>query len=174
VAALAISGACLAFLRYNFYPARVFMGDSGSLLLGFALGVVSLFGVVRAPTLITLFVPVIIAGIPVIDTFSAILRRLRARRPIASADTDHMHHRLIDYGFDQRTTVIIMYALSAFLAVCAILVTQYGRAVVVMVAVVLLVLTVLLIYRLGLTSSVLTHYYRKREPHTRSDDGQDG
>jgi UDP-GlcNAc:undecaprenyl-phosphate GlcNAc-1-phosphate transferase len=165
VMAVALIGTCLAFLCYNFYPAKVFMGDSGSLLLGFALGIVSLYGVVRMPALTTLLIPVIIAGIPVVDTFSAIVRRLRSKRSPVSADIEHMHHRFIDIGFNQRSTVLIMYALSVLLAVSACLVFQYTGLLRLLIIMFLAVVTGFLIWRLDLMSSALQHYYNPRRRH---------
>jgi UDP-GlcNAc:undecaprenyl-phosphate GlcNAc-1-phosphate transferase len=158
----AIIGACCAFLRFNFYPARIFMGDSGSLTLGFALAVLSLFGVVRSPALVTLFIPIVIAGIPVIDTFSAIVRRLRAGRAVTTPDTEHIHHRFMERGFSQRDTVLILYALSALLSLCSLLVIQYGGLLRLIIMLFLVLLAVILVWRLGLMQSVLLHYYYKR------------
>jgi UDP-GlcNAc:undecaprenyl-phosphate GlcNAc-1-phosphate transferase len=166
IVSVALVGACLAFLRYNFYPAKVFMGDSGSLLLGFALGVVSLFGVMRAPALTALLVPVVIAGIPVVDTFSAIIRRMRSKRSLASADVEHMHHRFIAIGFNQRSAVLIMYALSALLAISACLLAQYRGVVRWLIIASLAVLTGFLIWQLDLMNSTLQHYYSPRKRRT--------
>jgi UDP-GlcNAc:undecaprenyl-phosphate GlcNAc-1-phosphate transferase len=165
IVAIAIVGACLGFLYFNFHPAKVFMGDSGSLLLGFSLGVISLFSVVRTPALVSLLIPVVIAGVPVIDTFTSIVRRLRAGKSIVGADKQHIHHRFINFGFDQATTVLIMYALSALLAVCAVLMAQYQGFIRVAIVVLLLIVVVLVVWRLGLMRSVLTHHYNKREKH---------
>ena len=115
--AMALIGICIGFLRYNFHPASIFMGDSGSLLLGFALACISLTGVMKSVAAIALVVPILIVGVPVFDTFSAIIRRKRYGRPIGEADSGHIHHRLLARGFSQRQTVIIIYVWSAALAV---------------------------------------------------------
>ena len=94
----ALIGSCIAFLRYNFHPAKIFLGDSGSLLLGFALGSISLLNVSRTAALTSLIIPLIVAGVPIIDTFSAIIRRMRAHVSIGQADKGHIHHRLIQGG----------------------------------------------------------------------------
>jgi UDP-GlcNAc:undecaprenyl-phosphate GlcNAc-1-phosphate transferase len=167
----AIIGACCAFLYFNFYPARIFMGDSGSLTLGFALAVLSLFGVVRSPALVTLFIPIVIAGIPVIDTFSAIVRRLRAGRSVAAPDTEHIHHRFMEQGFSQRNTVLILYAMSALLSLGSLLMLQYRGLLRLIIMLSLVLLAVLLVWRFGLTQSVLLHYYYQR-PEKRGDDGR--
>lgn len=117
VVAAALIGACSGFLRHNFPPASVFMGDSGALFLGFALATVSLLGVMKSVAAITLAVPLIIIGVPVFDTASAIIRRTRHGRPIQEADRGHIHHRLLGRGFDQRQTVLIIYLWSIALAV---------------------------------------------------------
>jgi len=161
--AVALAGACVGFLYFNFHPAKVFLGDSGSLVLGFGLGLVSLFGVVRATALISLLIPVVIAGIPVIDTFTAIIRRLRMGRPVFKADKAHVHHRLISFGFSQRRTVVIIYGISIVLAALAILIAQDQSFMRIVYVAVLIILVALFIWRLGLFSSVLTHHYERRQ-----------
>ncbi|MDP2299550.1 MAG: MraY family glycosyltransferase [Coriobacteriia bacterium] len=116
VLAAGIVGACLGFLRFNFNPASIFMGDSGALFLGFALACISLLGVMKSVAAITLVVPLLIIGVPVFDTFSAIVRRRRHGRPIQEADKGHIHHRLLGRGFNQKQTVLIIYVWSIALA----------------------------------------------------------
>jgi len=115
--AAAVIGACLAFLRYNFNPASIFMGDSGALFLGFTLATISLMGVMKSTATIALAVPLLIIGVPIFDTASAIIRRLLHRRPIQEADRGHIHHRLLGRGFNQRQTVLIIYVWCIALAV---------------------------------------------------------
>ncbi len=115
--AAALIGACVGFLRYNFNPASIFMGDSGAMFLGFALASISLLGVMKSVAAIALAVPLLIIGVPIFDTASAIIRRIRHKRPIQEADRGHIHHRLLGRGFDQRQTVLIIYVWSAALAV---------------------------------------------------------
>jgi UDP-GlcNAc:undecaprenyl-phosphate GlcNAc-1-phosphate transferase len=117
VLAAGIVGACLGFLRFNFNPASIFMGDSGALFLGFTLACISLLGVMKSVAAITFVVPLLIIGVPVFDTFSAIVRRRRHGRPIQEADKGHIHHRLLGRGFNQRQTVLIIYVWSVALAV---------------------------------------------------------
>ena len=121
---IALFGACLAFLRYNFNPASIFLGDSGSLLLGFALGSISLLNVSRTAALTSLIIPLIVAGVPIIDTFSAIVRRKRAHISIGQADKGHIHHRLIQDGYNQRQAVLLMYLWTAMLSAGAIVMTK--------------------------------------------------
>ena len=120
---VAVAGSSLGFLRYNFHPASVFMGDSGALTLGFALGVVSLLSVTRVAGLTTIIVPLVIAAVPIIDTFSAIVRRLRGHTGISHADRGHIHHRLLAEGFDQRQAVLLMYAWTALLCAGSLVMT---------------------------------------------------
>jgi len=114
--AAAVIGACVAFLRYNFNPASIFMGDSGALFLGFTLATISLMGVMKSTAAIALAVPLLIVGVPIFDTASAIVRRVMHNRPIQEADKGHIHHRLLGRGFDQRQTVLIIYVWSIALA----------------------------------------------------------
>ncbi len=116
ILAAALMGACIGFLRYNFHPASIFMGDSGALFLGFTLACVSLLGVMKSVAAITLVVPLLIIGVPIFDTLSAIIRRSRHGQPIQAADKGHIHHRLLGRGFNQRQTVLIIYIWSIALA----------------------------------------------------------
>ena len=116
VLAVALIGACAGFLRYNFNPASIIMGDSGALFIGFALGCMSLLGVMKSAAAITLVAPLLVIGVPVFDTASAIIRRWRSGRPIQEADNGHIHHRLLHRGFSQRQTVLTIYVWSAALA----------------------------------------------------------
>ena len=165
IVAMALVGVCGGFLFFNFYPAKIFLGDSGSLVLGFGLGLVSLFGVVRATALISLLIPVVIAGVPVIDTFAAIVRRLRSGQPVFKADKEHVHHRFINLGLSQRTTVLVIYGFSIVLAVLAVLIAQDQSALRIVYGIILVVIVALFIWRLGLMSTVLTHHYEKRKIH---------
>ena len=158
--AIALIAVCLAFLKFNFYPASVFMGDSGSLLLGLMVGIVSIAGVVRTQSLVVMLVPLVMAGVPMLDTFSAIIRRLRGHQPVQQADMGHIHHRLFNAGFGQRKSVLILYACSAVLAFVGCLLgtvnTVLGQWIVV---VVLAIVLFVVIWRFGLFSPVLKHYY---------------
>jgi UDP-GlcNAc:undecaprenyl-phosphate GlcNAc-1-phosphate transferase len=116
VMAAALIGACVAFLRYNFHPASIIMGDSGAMFLGYTLATLALSGVMKSTAAAALAVPLLIVGIPVVDTGSAIVRRLLTGRPIQEADDGHIHHRLLHRGFDHRQTVLLIYAWSGVLA----------------------------------------------------------
>ncbi|MEW6397768.1 MAG: MraY family glycosyltransferase [Bacillota bacterium] len=116
----ALAGCTAGFLRYNFNPARIFMGDAGALFLGLALGSVSVAGAMKTATVIAVIIPLVALGIPVLDTAFAILRRLRDGRPIYEADRDHLHHRLLGMGLSQRQAVLVMYFLSLVCGVVAV------------------------------------------------------
>ena len=107
--ALSLAGAALGFLPHNFAPARIFLGDSGSLFLGFMLAAFSIMTVTKQATLTTLVIPILILGLPIFDTCYAMFRRLRNRRPIFQADNGHIHHRLLDMGLGPRRTVMVLY-----------------------------------------------------------------
>jgi UDP-GlcNAc:undecaprenyl-phosphate GlcNAc-1-phosphate transferase len=115
VISAAVGGACLGFLRYNFNPASIFMGDSGAQFLGFILGAISIQGILKRTAVATLFTPIIILAVPIIDTGLAILRRARKGRPIHYADKEHIHHRLLYIGHTQRQAVLIIYLWTAVL-----------------------------------------------------------
>lgn len=112
--------AILGFLPYNFYPARIYLGDTGALFLGYMISVFSLMGLKNA-TLITFLTPFVILGVPLVDTFFAIIRRKYHRQPISSADKKHLHHRLISMGFTHRGAVLIIYGLSMIFSMVALI-----------------------------------------------------
>jgi UDP-GlcNAc:undecaprenyl-phosphate GlcNAc-1-phosphate transferase len=114
-------GAVLGFLVFNFNPARIFMGDSGSYFLGFILGTMSLAGAVqKASTTVSILVPVLALGVPIFDTLFTMLRRFLERRPIFSPDRGHIHHRLLDMGITHRRAVLILYGASLMLTAAAL------------------------------------------------------
>jgi len=116
-----IAGASLGFLPYNFNPAKIFMGDTGSLFLGYMLGVISIVGFLKTVTLAAIIIMVLVLGIPLFDTFFAIIRRIKNKRSIMEADRGHVHHRLLAKGFTQRQTVIILYIVSIIFGAAAII-----------------------------------------------------
>lgn len=118
----ALGGAVLGFLFYNFNPATIFMGDTGSMFLGYALGTAALMsGRQKESTVVSLLVPVIALGLPLTDTLLAMVRRVLARRSIFSADREHLHHRLLDIGLTHRRAVLSLYAGSLLLCLAAVL-----------------------------------------------------
>ncbi len=166
-----IIGVCAGFLRSNFNPASIFMGDSGALLLGLALGIVSLLAVARSTLFISLMVPIMAAGVPVIDTAMAIIRRARAHQPIDAPDRGHIHHRLLSAGFSQRKTVLIMWGWTALLAVCSIVIAESDGLFRVAVIIVAAAVTIFFIMKLHLLDPVLLHHYNPRTTHPLEGDG---
>lgn len=133
----ALAGACFGFLPYNFNPAKIFMGDTGSTFLGFILACISIQGPFK--TYVAFTVPLLILALPIFDTTFAIIRRLLKGQHIMTPDRGHLHHRLMDKGFSHRTTVIILYGLSAMLAISGIIMlfSSFSRALILIVSVLL-------------------------------------
>ncbi|GAY79107.1 glycosyltransferase family 4 protein [Sporolactobacillus inulinus] len=113
-------GSTLGFLPYNFHPAKIFMGDTGSYFLGYVISVLALLGF-KNVTLFSLVVPIILLAVPISDTLFAIVRRLVNKKPLTAPDKSHLHHCLLRYGFSQRQTVVLIYGMSAMFALAAIL-----------------------------------------------------
>lgn len=120
ILAAIVAGSTLGFLWHNFHPASIFMGDSGSLLLGFLLAAISLQGFMKGVATIALLIPLLVLGIPIFDTGFAILRRVKNRRPIYVADRGHLHHRFSNLGYSQRQTVVILYSWSGLMSLLAL------------------------------------------------------
>jgi UDP-GlcNAc:undecaprenyl-phosphate GlcNAc-1-phosphate transferase len=121
----AIAGACMGFLPYNFHPARVFMGDTGAMALGYLFATLSILGAVKSvAALSVLFMTGMVLAYPLLDTAFAIARRWLKGRPIFIADREHLHHRLLDSGFDQRQAVLMLYALTLIFCLLAILLVR--------------------------------------------------
>jgi UDP-GlcNAc:undecaprenyl-phosphate GlcNAc-1-phosphate transferase len=111
----------LGFLFFNFHPAQIFMGDTGALFLGYSISVISMLGLFKSLTLFSLIIPIIILGIPIFDTFFAIVRRLLNKQKISAPDKSHLHHRLLAMGYSHRTTVFIIYGMGLFFGISAII-----------------------------------------------------
>ena len=124
VVLIALLGATLGFLRYNFYPAKVFMGDTGSNFLGFVLANVAIMGGLKSAAALSLMVPILILGVPIFDTLFSVWRRVRLKRSPIRPDTDHFHFRLLKLGLNQRQAVLVIYIISAVLGGCAVLLAQ--------------------------------------------------
>lgn len=120
----ALAGGALGFMPYNFNPARIFMGDTGSMFLGYMLAGISALGAVKSAATIALIVPILALGLPILDTAFAIVRRYMSGNPIFKPDRGHLHHRLLDMGFTQKQAVLLMYVISGFLGVSAIALTE--------------------------------------------------
>ncbi len=138
ILAVALAGACFGFLPYNFNPAKTFMGDTGATFLGFVLACISIQGPFK--TYVAFALPFLILGLPIFDTAFAIIRRLLKGQGIMTPDRGHLHHKLIDMGFSHKGAVIVLYALSAVLAISAIVmfVSNVARAIILVLAVAVL------------------------------------
>lgn len=115
ILALILAAAVLGFLRYNFHPAKIFLGDTGSMFLGYCLAVLAVMGLTKSAAAISVFIPIVILGIPLLDTFFAIVRRCYNGQPIFQPDKNHLHHRLMAMGLSHRQTVLVIYAISGLL-----------------------------------------------------------
>jgi UDP-GlcNAc:undecaprenyl-phosphate/decaprenyl-phosphate GlcNAc-1-phosphate transferase len=117
---VALTGAIVGFLRFNFNPATIFLGDSGSLFIGFLLSALALEGAQKAPTVIAVAIPVVSFGLPILETSLSVLRRLIGGRPVFTADREHIHHKLLQLGMSHRQVVIVLYAVSALFALLSL------------------------------------------------------
>ncbi len=115
-----VLGATLGFLRHNFFPARVFMGDSGAMLLGFSLAAVSVEGLLKTAATVALFFPLLVLAVPILDTGFVVARRLKYRQPITAPDRAHLHHRFVNIGFSQPRAVLYIYFWVGTLAAAAL------------------------------------------------------
>ena len=119
----ALAGACIGFIPYNFNPAKIFMGDTGSLLLGYILATMSVVGLFKFYAVVTFAVPLLALAVPLVDTVTSFCRRVLHGQSPMHADRGHFHHRLIDMGFSQKQAVAILYAISAILGLTAVVIT---------------------------------------------------
>lgn len=140
----ALMGCCAGFLVFNFAPARLFMGDSGSHFLGVAVGTITVLGVAKVAVALSLAVPLVALGLPIGDTAFAIVRRRRARIGIAQADAGHLHHRLLDLGLTVRETAIAFYLATAILGCVGLAIFGHKRVLFVAMALLLAALIALL------------------------------
>lgn len=122
----ALAGACIGFLPYNMNPAKIFVGDTGATVLGFILATMSIQGMFKTYAILSFAAPFLVLGLPIFDTVFAICRRLLHGQSPMHADRGHIHHRLIDVGFNQKQTVLILYLISGILGISAVLLTSSG------------------------------------------------
>jgi UDP-GlcNAc:undecaprenyl-phosphate/decaprenyl-phosphate GlcNAc-1-phosphate transferase len=123
----ALAGSALGFLQHNFNPAKIFMGDTGSMFLGYTLAAISILGTVKSAATIALVVPIVALGLPIMDTAFAIIRRYSSGRPIFKPDKGHLHHRLLEMGLSQKQAVLLMYVISCCLGLSAIALTEVNK-----------------------------------------------
>ncbi|MGH9970261.1 MAG: glycosyltransferase family 4 protein [Pyrinomonadaceae bacterium] len=126
VVALVLCGALTGFLRYNFNPASIFLGDSGALFVGFTLAALSVLGTQKATTAVAVVIPVLAFGLPVVDTAVTMARRMISRQPVFEGDNEHIHHMLLARGWSQRQVALVLYAVCATFGLLAMLFTQTG------------------------------------------------
>lgn len=150
VLAAALAGACLGFIPYNFNPAKMFMGDTGSMFIGYTLAVMSVMGLFKAYAIIAFAIPFLIFGLPIFDMVFVSIRRILSGKSPMSADKTHLHHRLIDLGFSQKKTVLIMYAVAAVLSLTAVLIAGEGfirAAILVLIVFIIIMLVSIVAYK---------------------------
>ena len=150
----ALAGAAVGFLKYNFNPAQIFMGDTGSMFLGFMLAGISVTGAVKSVATIALIVPIFALGLPILDTTFAIVRRLRGGVPIFKPDKGHLHHRLLGVGFTQCQAVLLMYVISALFGLSAIALTAVSCKIAVLILFVVFAAIIYGVKKLGIARPV--------------------
>ena len=150
----ALAGAAVGFLKYNFHPAQIFMGDTGSMFLGFMLAGISVTGAVKSVATIALIVPIFALGLPILDTTFAIVRRLRGGVPIFKPDKGHLHHRLLGVGFTQCQAVLLMYVISALFGLSAIALTAVSCQIAVLILFVVFAAIIYGVKKLGIARPV--------------------
>lgn len=160
----ALAGACIGFMPYNLNPAKIFMGDTGSTFLGYMLATVSIMGLFKFYAVISFAVPFLILGLPIFDTANAIIRRVAAGRSPMSPDRGHVHHKLIDMGFNQKQAVAILYAISATLGLTAVVLTSSGE-----VKAIVLLLAVLAAILVGACIIYGAEHWSKHAPENKED-----
>ena len=160
----ALAGACIGFMPYNLNPAKIFMGDTGSTFLGYMLATVSIMGLFKFYAVISFAVPFLILGLPIFDTANAIIRRVAAGRSPMSPDRGHVHHKLIDMGFNQKQAGAILYAISATLGLTAVVLTSSGE-----VKAIVLLLAVLAAILVGAGIIYGAEHWSKHAPENKED-----
>jgi len=147
----ALAGACVGFLPYNFNPAKIFMGDTGALLLGYVLATVSIIGLFKFYAIVSFAAPFLVLAVPFFDTSFAFLRRLVKGKNPMSPDRGHFHHRLIDMGLSQKQAVVILYAVSGLLGLVAVVITTSSeiRALILIAAVLIAAAIVFFAFKAG-------------------------
>ncbi|QUG40774.1 undecaprenyl/decaprenyl-phosphate alpha-N-acetylglucosaminyl 1-phosphate transferase [Psychrobacillus sp. INOP01] len=151
VAAMAaiLAASTLGFLVFNFYPAKIFMGDTGALFLGYMISVLALLGF-KGITMFALIIPIIMLGVPISDTFFAIVRRYRSKQPLMAPDKSHLHHCLLNAGFTHRQTVLIIYSIAAMFGIAALIFSQATMWGAILLLVIMLVAIELFVEAIGL------------------------
>lgn len=149
---IALLGSTLGFLKYNFYPAKVFMGDTGSNFLGFALANVAIMGSLKSAAALSLMIPILILGVPIFDSLFSVWRRVRLNKSPIAPDRDHFHYRLVKLGLTHRQAVLVIYSISGVLSLCAIFLHRSSTLTSVAIVVFILGLLAVAAWRLNLLS----------------------
>lgn len=169
-AMVAMTGACLAFLQYNFNPAKIFMGDTGSMFLGYIISAVSVMGSMKTVATAVLIVPLLALTVPITDTLLAIVRRKSSGVPIFSPDKNHLHHRLLAKGLNQKQVVLVMYALTAFFSCTALIVIHLSLWIGIAIVAIALVLFVLWARKLGVMQEIVPSPYQMEQKKKKDND----
>lgn len=148
-----IIAANLGFLYHNFYPAKIYMGDTGSMFLGYSIAVLSTIGLFKNVTIFSFIVPIIVLAIPIFDTIFVIVRRIIDGKSILLADNRHIHYRLLEVGFSHRTTVLIIYGFSTLFGLIAVLFSKGSIAITIILTIVLLLILQSLVELLGVVGN---------------------
>jgi hypothetical protein len=146
VVSLVLCGALAGFLRYNFNPASIFLGDSGALFIGFTLAALSVLGAQKATTAVAVIIPLLAFGLPVVDTAVTLMRRLISRRPLFEGDNEHIHHMLLARGLTQKQAAVVLYGVCAAFALLAMLFANTGAG---MTGLILFVLLAVMVIAVG-------------------------
>ena len=158
ILAFLMLGATLGFLMYNFHPASIFMGDTGSLFLGYIISVIALLGF-RTATFTSLIIPLIILAVPIFDTLLAIIRRILKREPIGMPDKEHLHHQLLELKLSPRKTVLIIYAFNIIFAVISVFyVLEHTQS-----AIILYIIAMIILFLFVLKTGVLFGKQRRKQ-----------
>ena len=150
IIAAALAGACMGFLPFNFNPAKLFMGDTGSMFIGFTLACLSTIGLFKAYAIVAFFVPMLIFLLPIFDLLFAAVRRILTGHSPMQADKNHLHHKLIAIGFSQKQAVLILYGVAMLLGLCSVLITADSiikALIVIGAAFIIILLGALILYR---------------------------
>ncbi|HAU31642.1 MAG: Glycosyl transferase, family 4, conserved region-containing protein [Desulfotomaculum sp. 46_296] len=150
--ALILAAAIIGFLWHNVYPASIFLGDTGSMLLGFSLAAVSVLGLTKSAAAVSIFIPLVILGIPLFDVVLAVFRRYHLHKPIFQADREHIHHQLMNLGLNQRQTVAVICGISFILGISAVVLNIVTSDQAMILLVILAGLGIILAGKIGLFS----------------------
>jgi len=132
--AIVLAGVILGFLRFNFHPASIFLGDSGSLFIGFLISALAIVASQKAPTIVAVSIPLVSLGLPILDVVLAVARRFLGGKPIFRGDRDHIHHKLLKRGLSQREAVLLLYAVTAGFGFISLVLLHRGTAIALLLA----------------------------------------